>query len=234
MSTELQMDNHNLLDRDTFNDIFNSVKMFDQDISEDSSPQLQESSGKELLQGNQDLDLDLDMDLNLENCKDCQTDSLVYEDGAYFCHNCGKFQEVRINQEQEWRFYGDSDSKSTDPTRVGMPMNQLLPESSLGTVISNKGSHSVEFEKLRQYHTWNTMPYKERSLYRVYERLQSKAVKAGIPICIIENAKSMYKQLSEAQISRGAKPEGFDGQLYLSGLSNGECSKKCQRNSRYI
>ena len=155
------------------------------------------------------LDETQDMDTASENCKGCGTDTLAYEDGAYFCHTCGVFQEVRINQEQEWRFYGDSDSKSSDPTRVGMPMNKLLPESSLGTVISNKGSHSVEFEKLRQYHTWNTMPYKERSLYRVYERLQSKALKAGIPICIIENAKSMYKQLSEAQISRGANRRGL-------------------------
>ena len=156
-----------------------------------------------------DILLDNVSTIDSENCKKCGTDSLVYEDGGYFCHKCGRFQEVRINQEQEWRYYGDSDSKSSDPTRVGMPMNQLLPESSLGTVISNKGSHSIEFEKLRQYHTWNTMPYKERSLYRVYERLQSKAVKAGIPLCIIENAKSMYKQLSEAQISRGANRRGL-------------------------
>jgi transcription initiation factor TFIIIB Brf1 subunit/transcription initiation factor TFIIB len=219
----------NLFDRDDLLSIFNSVKDYtyiepeynlDQciQVKKKTVDKVNENSVKSMEEDNQntlnfdEVDLDISSDdycFNSENCKNCETDSLVYEDGAYFCHKCGLFQEVRINQEQEWRFYGDSDSKSTDPTRVGMPMNQLLPESSLGTVISNKGSHSIEFEKLRQYHTWNTMPYKERSLYRVYERLQSKAVKAGIPLCIIENAKSMYKQLSEAQISRGANRRGL-------------------------
>ncbi len=232
MTAVIEDDYHNLSDRDAFTDIFNSVKMFSCQDGDDGGG----GKGKICVDGNSNNDNDIFNpdalghrlrhsnslpetygDKNCcdpsqdhpENCKDCQTDSLVYEDGAYFCYHCGKFQEVRINQEQEWRFYGDSDSKSTDPTRVGMPMNQLLPESSLGTVISNRGSHSIEFEKLRQYHTWNTMPYKERSLYRVYERLQSKAIKAGIPLCIIENAKSMYKQLSEAQISRGANRRGL-------------------------
>lgn len=146
---------------------------------------------------------------DVSNCKTCDKDSLVYHDGAYFCHLCGEFQEVRINQDPEWRYYGDTDSKSSDPTRVGMPMNALLPESSLGTMISNKGNRSMEYEKIRQYHTWNTMPYKERSLYRIYERLQNKAKLAGIPSFIIENAKVMYKNLSEAQISRGANRRGL-------------------------
>jgi transcription initiation factor TFIIB len=53
------------------------------------------------------------------------------------------------------------------------------------------------------------MPYKERSLYKVYERLQQKALKVGIPPYIIENAKAMYKELSEAQISRGANRRGL-------------------------
>lgn len=208
--TNETLHNTNLMNRDDLLNIFKSVCELDDfknnDDLSDSPSDMEENSDNTSSEKSANKKSDM---FDSKNCTDCDTDSLVYEDGAYFCHNCGKFQEVRINQEQEWRFYGDSDSKSTDPTRVGMPMNQLLPESSLGTVISNKGSHSVEFEKMRQYHTWNTMPYKERSLYRVYERLQSKALKAGIPTCIIENAKSMYKQLSEAQISRGANRRGL-------------------------
>ena len=149
---------------------------------------------------------------NKEICSECKSeDSFVYNDGAYFCFECGVFQEVRIQQDQEWRYYGDSDSKSSDPTRVGMPTNNLLPESSLGTMISNKGRSSKDYDKIRQYHIWNTMPYKERSLYRMYERVQNKAIHAGIPPYIIDNAKSLYKDISEIHMSRGSNRRGIMG-----------------------
>ena len=38
----------------------------------------------------------------------------------------------------EWRNYKDS---SNNPTRCGMPTNALLPQSSLGTNISNRGGN---------------------------------------------------------------------------------------------
>jgi transcription initiation factor TFIIB len=191
-----------VMNRDQFQDIFNSVRDYG-DISEipedDPDVPVEESPTAPGI------------------CSICNEDSLSYHDGAYFCHLCGCLQEIRLNQDPEWRFYGDSDSKGSDPTRVGMPMNVLLPESSLGTMISNRGNRSFEFDKMRQYHSWNTMPYKERSLYRVYERLQNKALLAGIPKFIIENAKLMYKNLSEAQISRGANRRGLMAScIYIS------------------
>ena len=208
MSSELESP----MDRDDLLDIFNSVKNFSEQGSAGNDNTESDtldglsccsSQSTELTDDHEEKALDAQ-----DNCRKCGTDSLVYEDGAYFCHLCGELQDVRINQEQEWRYYGDSDSKSTDPTRVGMPVNALLPESSLGTIISNRGSHSAEFDKIRQFHSWNTMPYKERSLFRVYEKLQS-AVKAGIPPCIIDNAKALYKMLSEKSITRGANRRGL-------------------------
>lgn len=232
------------MDRDQLRDIFNSVRDFgggeEADGSEAQSmasiPNMSELSAEmnELLNFDGDDSVAKEKGTNesmidgasattsnpsgsAEICSECKEESLVYEDGAYFCHLCGRFQEVRLNHDPEWRFYGDSDSKSSDPTRVGMPVNALLPESSLGTMISNKGKRSYEFDKMRQYHTWNTMPYRERSLYRIYERLQNKARLAGIPNYIIENAKLMYKKLSEAQISRGANRRGLMAScIYIS------------------
>ena len=204
------------LDRNSLLTLFNKVKQCDDLLDFDKEEEEEEEEEED---GNNDIDDDLntdddnmddlDSDLCDNYCKKCNSDSLVYDDGAYFCHKCGIFQEIRINQEQEWRYYGNSDTKSSDPTRVGMPMNKLLPESSLGTMISSKGNRSNDYDKIRQYHCWNTMPYKERSLYKVYERLQQKALKVGIPPYIIENAKAMYKELSEAQISRGANRRGL-------------------------
>lgn len=189
--------------RDNLLDIFNSIKDFENEeeneINDDSSCNDTDKSS-----------LDIDEGEDIDNfCSFCHEGELVYEDGGLFCSKCGKFNEIRLNHDQEWRYYGDADSKSSDPTRVGMPMNNLLPQSSLGTIISSRGKHTIDFEKIRQYHSWNTMPYKERSLYKIYEKLQSTALKAGIPPYIIKNAQSMYKKLSETRISRGSNRRGL-------------------------
>lgn len=190
---------------DNFMDLFNSVK--------DNKDHLETKWTCE----NETESINSENGSNDTCCIDCTDSILEYLDGAYFCNKCGLFQEIRINQDQEWRFYGDSDTKNSDPTRVGMPTNILLPESSLGTIISKRGNRSIEFDKMRQYHTWNTMPYKERSLYRVYDTLQTKAIKAGIPACIINNAKIMYKEISETQISRGSNRRGLMAScIYIS------------------
>lgn len=196
--------NNNLienLNRDELLDIFNSVKNFcSEDISNEDIP---------IESLDENVDIELEQNKNPNCCEECNENCLVYEDGGMFCKLCGVFKEIRINQDQEWRYYGESDSKSTDPTRVGMPMNHLLPMSSLGTMISSKGKHTLDFEKIRQYHSWNTMPYKERSLYKIYEKLQNKAISGGIPPFIIKNAQAMYKVLSETRISRGSNRRGL-------------------------
>lgn len=150
-----------------------------------------------------------DLENNTEICKKCLKDTLYVDTGQYICNNCGSIQDIVIDSTAEWRFYGSEDSKSSDPTRCGLPVNTLLPESSLGSVIGLKGYQSSEMQKIRKYHTWNSMPYKERSLYNVFDGLTLRATNNGISPCIIEEAKAMYKILSEAKISRGSNRKGL-------------------------
>jgi len=144
-------------------------------------------------------------------CKFCDSDNLVNDEtnGIKICKDCGKINDKIIDYGAEWRYYGVDDSKSSDPTRCGLPCNYLLPESSLGSVIGLSGNDSFEMRKIRKYHTWNAMPYKERSLYSVFDILTVRAVNNGIPACIIEDAKRMYKTLSEQKISRGSTRKGL-------------------------
>ena len=142
-------------------------------------------------------------------CSTCKSESLYSDKGMHICINCGTVQDRVLDSSAEWRFYGSDDSKSSDPTRCGLPINNLLPESSLGSVIGLKGFQSLEMQKIRKYHTWNSMPYKERSLYNVFDSLTIRATNNGISTCIIEEAKAMYKILSEAKISRGSNRKGL-------------------------
>ena len=133
----------------------------------------------------------------------------ISSDGVMVCTKCGKISEKIIEYSAEWRYYGAEDSKSSDPTRCGLPSNFLLKGSSLGSVISNQGITDPEIKRVRKYHIWNAMPYKERSLYNVFDSIFVRSNNHGIPACIIEDAKENYKLLDEAQISRGTNRKGL-------------------------
>ncbi len=144
-----------------------------------------------------------------EVCESCGSDDFVIDNGSVICKSCGMIQYNTIDSGAEWRFYGSEDSKFSDPTRCGLPTNALLPESSLGSTVSFKYGESYEMRKIRNYHLWNAMPYKERSLYNVFDGIQVRANDNGIPSCIIDEAKNLYKTISDIQINRGSNRNGI-------------------------
>jgi transcription initiation factor TFIIB len=146
---------------------------------------------------------------NYEICESCQSDNLIIDNGSVICKSCGVINCNTIDSGAEWRFYGSEDSKFSDPTRCGLPTNALLPESSLGSTVSFKYGESYEMRKIRNYHLWNAMPYKERSLYNVFDGIQVRANDHGIPSCIIDEAKNLYKTISDIQINRGSNRNGI-------------------------
>ena len=148
---------------------------------------------------------------NILECKNCNTNTLVFYDGGTFCNICGELQNVQYNQDQEYRYYGENDSKSSDPTRVGMPINNLLPKSSMGTSIAvNVGRDKYTINRILQYHQWFKMPYEERSLYKDYEIISSKSLNLALPQMIIEEAKKNYKKIREKSLNRGSNRRGLE------------------------
>ena len=66
-----------------------------------------------------------------ENC--CENkDNMNIEGSIISCKVCSN-TIYNICDNPEWRFYGNTSSNTSDPTRCGMPMNTLLPESSIGS-----------------------------------------------------------------------------------------------------
>ncbi len=194
---------YNIKSDDEIWDMFNNLK--DEDSSEENDSEEEDC-------------------LNTDICQYCNSDNLVNDDGngIVICKDCGRILDQIIDSGAEWRYYGVDDSKSSDPTRCGLPSNALLPESSLGTIVGLTGHDSYEMRKIRKYHTWNAMPYRERSLYSVFDQLTVRAVNNGIPACIIEDAKGMYKVLSEHRISRGSNRKGLIAScIYIACKSKG-------------
>ena len=145
----------------------------------------------------------------LEQCLDCNSKNIISSNGEIICKECGTIQDEILSYDAEWRYYGSEDTKTSDPTRCGLPTNELLPQSSQGSTISYKWGESYEMRKIRNYHGWHAMPYKERSLYNVFDTIQTKAKLQGITSCIIDEAKVLYKAISETKISRGQNRKGI-------------------------
>jgi len=140
-------------------------------------------------------------------CCDNQ-DNYMIDEGIITCKKCNKTIS-NILDSPEWRYYGSEDTKSSDPTRCGMPVNVLLPESSVGTVVSNQFSKDKGMYKVKQYQSWTSMTYKERSKYKVFIEITEVCKKNSLPQVIINEAKSLYKIISDTKISRGNNRKGI-------------------------
>lgn len=130
-----------------------------------------------------------------------------FEQGVIKCKACNCVIS-NISANPEWRYYGNNDSKSSDPTRCGMPVNSLLPESSVGSSVSY-GNNDKTMNQIRRLQGWNGMPYKERSLYKVFLEIQEICKANNIPTIIINEAKSLYSIISVTKISRGSNRKGI-------------------------
>ena len=127
-----------------------------------------------------------------------------YDEEIIICSKCGKSVNNIINS-PEWRYYGSEDSKRSDPTRCGMPVNLLLPKSSIGTTINNRGNY---MDRVSTRQRWNSMPYKERSKYKIFVDIETKCNSNNIPRIISETSKSLYSVIAETKISRGQNRKG--------------------------
>jgi len=142
-------------------------------------------------------------------CSECNTniDEQENED-TIICSNCGTVLERIIDSTAEYRFFGAEDRSGIDPCRVGAPVDKRFPSSTLGTIILSRatgGSASAgkAMARIRRYHTWNMIPYKERSLLQVFEQFALTATNFGINIRAIDTAKELYIQLVEHCDRRG-------------------------------
>lgn len=130
-------------------------------------------------------------------CPTCEKDDVIedYSQGILVCRNCGRVLENILDYNPEWKQFEDDDKANG---RCSMPINVLLPQSSLGTSISGMGTN-----RLKILHGWNAMPYKERSLNKEFKKIHDVCQKGGILKCVEDDAKIMYKMTSECKHSSG-------------------------------
>ena len=162
------------------------------------------------------------------DCPTCGTDQFVLvEEEEAVCRKCGNFFGYSVTAAAEYRWFGSED-RSPDPTRVGNPLNPLLPESSLGTRIVSRPGESRAMQKIRQYHLWNVMPYRERTLWNVFEGLQVRAANAGISGAVLEETKQLYAQVSPLCICRGQQKDALMAACLFESLKRHDTPRRPQ------
>lgn len=167
-------------------------------------------------------------------CGHCKSTEVVVDDAAYVCAACNAMLGRFIDQGAEWRtFAGSENAKQRDPSRCGLPMNDLMPQGSMSTFVGTGGGGRGNYRdlaRISKYQLWSAMPYRERSLFHAIEQLTVKAVNSGIPQIIIDEAKVLYKRLTESCVSRGENRSGLlASSIYVACKNN-----KVPRSAREI
>jgi transcription initiation factor TFIIIB Brf1 subunit/transcription initiation factor TFIIB len=142
-----------------------------------------------------------ELDLETEQICPVCTDSTEVETIGHevLCLRCGTVLDVPLELGAEYRWF--SSDSGADPSRCGFPVNHLMPESSLGTMILAGNSRLMQ--RIKRYHMWSLMPYRERTLWSIFEGLQVRASNAGIGTAVIEEAKELFAQLTVSASCRG-------------------------------
>jgi transcription initiation factor TFIIIB Brf1 subunit/transcription initiation factor TFIIB len=138
-----------------------------------------------------------------QTCSVCEDDAAIETDGSdLICMRCGSIIDTPLERGAEYRWFSSESGGGPDPSRCGFPVNHLMPESSLGTMILARGG-SAAMNRLKRYHNWILMPYRERTLWNIIESLQVRATNAGISTAAIEEAKELFAQQTASDICRG-------------------------------
>ncbi len=156
-----------------------------------------------------------------ENCEVCSSDVILTDDGFLTCKNpaCSiLYKDESLDQSAEWRYYGADDNQANDPTRCGMPVNPLLVESSYGCkVMCEGGSYSQDMMKIRRYTEWQSMPYREKAQYDMFQKITTLAQNKGISKMIIDEALRVHKRISEHKTFRSLNRDGVvSASIYIA------------------
>ena len=154
--------------------------------------------------------------VDLDTCPYCFNTDCLYLNELVTCKECGYIVSRSFDNTAEYRYFSQDD-RGGDPTRVGAPHDARLPEVSLGTIILNGYGSAKTMYRVRKYHSWNTVPYKERSFIKISERLSLIGLNHGINQYIVEESKNLYITLQTVGGRQGLSHDALlSSCLYVS------------------
>jgi transcription initiation factor TFIIIB Brf1 subunit/transcription initiation factor TFIIB len=163
-----------------------------------------------------------------KTCESCGAkEDMILQEDIIVCTRCGEILARPIDSSAEYRYFGIEDRNGGDPSRIGAPSDPHLPESSLGTIILPQGN-AKHMGKVRRYHQWNMLPYKERALLSAFDRLALAANNHGLGGAIIEDSKELYVKLNGLCDRRGLSRDSLLASCVYTALKRAGSPRKPQ------
>lgn len=138
----------------------------------------------------------------------------VVDEGQNVCSACGTILEQTIDDGPEWRYYG-ADDRNDDPCRTGAANNQLLPDSSYGSMAMNVKGVSPQFKHVVKLSAWALASHSERSWIAAMDVLQTYAYRSGLPKSILVEACALLKSQEDALKLRGETRRALMGAVFF-------------------
>ena len=164
---------------------------------------------------------------NDSKCPTCFSSEFIEDTASgYIICECGQVISNIYDYRSEIRIY-DEDTK-TDNLRCNKVTNVLLPQSSLGTRLPSniKGS-------LKKLQAWSAMPYRERSLYNDFKKINLCCEQLGFKKNIQESANIYYSIAKSCRYSEGPNKDKY---IITRGKNNrgiqaGSICISCKKNN---
>ncbi|XP_050223772.1 transcription initiation factor IIB-2-like [Mercurialis annua] len=148
-------------------------------------------------------------------CSDCKKLTEVVFDhsaGDTICSECGLVLEAHsVDESSEWRTFAN-ESSDHDPNRVGGPINPLLTDGGLTTVISKTtGSKSnndmVSGGSLAKWQSRGSNP--DRGLIQAFKSISALADRLGLVTTIKDRANEIYKKVEDQKPLKGRNQDAI-------------------------
>ena len=139
---------------------------------------------------------------------------IITEEGQYVCTSCGTIMDQAIDEGAEWRYYGSED-RNEDPSRVGLTISQLLPDSSYGSMAMNRKVSSPQFRSIQRLSAWSLASHSERSWLSMFEIVNQYAYRNGFTKAILQEACSLLKSQEDALKLRGETRRALLGAVFF-------------------
>lgn len=170
--------------------------------------------------------------VDLTLCQTCGSDEIVedFSQGILVCTGCGQVLESNlVDSNPEWKQFEDDGGGAASGGRCNKITNPLLPQSSLGTVITGYGK-----TKLKTLQSWSAMPYRERTLNNEFKKIQEICAKDNIPKCVEDDVKILYKLANDCKHAKNLNKEDtkyiITRGIHRVGISSGCMFLACLKN----
>lgn len=137
---------------------------------------------------------------SLNVCSNCGYDDMT----RGTCYNCGLTTQY-IDETAEWKGGVSETGVSSDPSRVGMASDPLYSKNwGSGTMMRVSYRDRKKWGFVNKVNSHSSMNHRDRALHKSYGEFDNIGRKLGLSAAIVTTAKTIYKDLSEKILTRGA------------------------------